>query len=79
MCVKLRKCMVNKHVNCLQCSLSTEKVYDKHELTNQDPEACISLSKHMAEPYNHVNDKEHAMLKELREFLKKINRPKLIF
>jgi hypothetical protein len=33
----------------------------------------------MAEAYNHVNDKEHAMLKELREFLKKINRPKLIF
>jgi hypothetical protein len=71
--------MVNKHVNCLQCSLSTEKVYDKHELTNQDLEACISLSEHMAEAYNHVNDKEHAMPKELRELLKKINRPKLIF
>ncbi|MEY4739718.1 MAG: hypothetical protein RLZZ05_1102 [Bacteroidota bacterium] len=49
--------MVNKHVNCLQCSLSTEKVYDKHELTNQDLEACISLSEHMAEAYNHVNEK----------------------
>ena len=71
--------MVNKHVNCLQCSLSTEKVYDKHKLTNQDLEACISLSEHMAEAYNHVNDKEHAMLKELGELLKKINRPKLIF
>ena len=79
MCVKLRQCMVSKHLNCLQSSLSTEKVHDKHELTNQDLEACISLSEHMAEAYNHVNDKEHAMLKELREFLKKINRPKLIF
>jgi hypothetical protein len=49
--------MVNKHVNCLQCSLSTEKVYDKHELTNQDLEVCISLSEHMAEVYNKVNGK----------------------
>jgi len=49
--------MVSKHGNCLQSSLSTEKVYDKHELTNQDLEACISLSEHMAEAYNHVNEK----------------------
>lgn len=58
--------------------LAFAKTY-KHELTDQDLDVCISLSEHMADAYNHVNQKEHAMLKELREFLKTINGPKLIF
>jgi len=58
--------------------LDFAKAY-KHDLTDQDLDVCISLSEHMADTYHHVNKKENAMLKELREFLKKINRPKLIF
>ncbi len=58
--------------------LDFAKAY-KHELTDQDLDVCISLSEHMADAHQHVNEKEHAMLKELREFLKTINGPKLIF
>ena len=58
--------------------LDFAKAY-KHELTDQDLDVCISLSEHMADVYHHVNEKEHAMLNELREFLKTINGPKLIF
>lgn len=58
--------------------LDFAKAY-KHDLTDQDLDVCISLSEHMADAYQHVNEKEHAMLKELREFLKTINGPKLIF
>ena len=58
--------------------LDFAKAY-KNELTDQDLDVCISLSEHMADTYHQVNEKEHAMLKELREFLKTINGPKLIF
>jgi len=58
--------------------LDFAKAY-KNELTDQDLDVCISLSEHMADAYHHINEKEHAMLKELREFLKSINGPKLIF
>jgi uncharacterized tellurite resistance protein B-like protein len=51
----------------------------KNELTDQDLDVCISLSEHMADAYRHVNQKEHKMLKELQDFLKKINGPNLIF
>lgn len=58
--------------------LDFAKAY-KNELTDQDLDVCISLSEHMADAYRHVNKKEHKMLKELQNFLKKINGPNLIF